>query len=126
MPFGVIDMPLDVRPKALRGKYGVYLSYFLADWCHIRLMGNILEEQDSWVAFPADPDTWLPLACLHIACWEANTEWYSKSAFNDRDDAWLFARQDAKERNRPTLHNEWFDPSDQKWHVSNIHPRAVA
>ena len=115
---------INERPRCLRGRYGVYLAYYLAEKCWIRLMGNLLEESDSWVWFEANPDSWLPLCALHIAVWEANTDWYDKANFESRDDAWTFARTSAAQRKRPTLHNEWFEGGH--WHVNSIHPKAVA
>jgi hypothetical protein len=115
---------LDNRPKCFQGKYGVYLSYYLAEKAFIRLMGNLMEEDDSWVSFDANPDTWHPLVALHIAVWEANTDWYHKSNFVERDDAWTIAQIEARKRERPTIHNEWF--ADGQWHVNSIHPRGKA
>jgi hypothetical protein len=110
------------KPIAIRGRKGVYLVYYLAEFAHARLLGNLNEEKDSWVSFPADADTWVPLAVFTILAWENNIERECVSSSSSRDSAWKSAHGLTPSK-RARFYNEWFD--EGHWYVAVLHAKEI-
>ncbi len=113
---------LQMKPIAIRGSYGVYIAYYLAERVHVSLTMR-LREKDSWVDFPADPDNWLALATLHVRVWENNVTLLCSSVSQDRDEAWKNAKL-IESTSKAFLFNEWY--VKDYWTVSVVQPKGKA
>ena len=110
--------------KALRGRLGVYLAYYVAGYCHVRFMGDPNPELEVWGDIPATELSWLPITCLLVGAWEASVDPSFLAVFPDRVGAWIIATAGAEKRDRAYVYNEW--NSDSMWHVGTFCPKGKA
>jgi hypothetical protein len=110
--------------RILKGSLGYYPCYYLAEVCHVRLMADEQNENDTWVAFDADADTWLPTLCLVICAWEAALEPKFLAIFDTRPECWKIARADEAKRKESSVYNDWFEAGLH--HVAHMTPIGKA
>lgn len=106
-----------IHARALMGNKGLYLSYWLAGFSHVRLLADQDQDAGLWVAVEEPLDHWLPFSALRIAAWEASVDIGFLVVHPDRDTAWQLLR-DAKYTGMTT---EWYH--QEMWHVATISVR---